>query len=116
MLGKLFGWLTGADVQKNLDHVAEGIDTFTFTEQEKSEAQMKIIEAKVAAVAKQSIARRIIAVAITAEALLLLNVTVALHLMGHIDQAVFVKALLVEFMLQPFLAVVAFYFLVYIKK
>jgi len=111
-----YSFLTGVDIQKTIDTVSSGIDYAVYTDQEKKEMQAKFVDAKLTALSKQSIARRIIAVGITAEALLLLNLTVALHLMGYIDHALFVKAVLIEFMLQPFLAVVAFYFLVEFKK
>lgn len=111
MLSKLTGWITGIDAQKSFDTVASGVDAVFYTDEEKAEMHKKIIDAKLVAISKQSIARRIIAVAITLEAILLVNVTVILHIMGLIGDATFVKALLVEFMLQPFLAVVGFYFL-----
>ena len=106
-----YSFLTGADVQKNIDYVADGLDAMVFTDEEKSVVQKQIVDAKLRAIEKASVARRIIAIAITVESILLVNATVALHLIGWVTEAQFVKALLIEFMLQPFLAVVGFYFL-----
>ena len=115
-MGKFFSWLVGADVQKTIDTVASGIDMAIYTDEEKAIVANKIIDAKIEAVGKQSIARRIIAVAITFNALVLVNVAVGLQLAGMITQAEFVLAILTGFLLNPFLAVVGFYFLVQFAK
>jgi len=109
-----YDFLTGVDVQKNIDHVASGIDMLVYTNEEKAIEYSKINDARLAAISKASVSRRVISIAITFEALLLVDATVALHLMGWVADAKFVETVLVEFMLQPFLAVVGFYFLAHI--
>jgi len=106
-----YSFLTGVDVQKTIDTVAKGVDYSIYTEQEQKEMNERFVAAKLTAIGKASVARRVIAIAITAESIILVNVTVALHLLGWSADAQFVKTLLIEFMLQPFLAVVGFYFL-----
>jgi len=116
MWNKLFGWITGADVQKTLDTVSAGIDMAFYTPEEKAIAGQKIVDAKIAAVSKQSIARRIIAVAVTLDFLFLLNVAVGLYLFGLIEQAKFILEVLKETLLQPFSIIMGFYFLVQLVK
>ena len=106
-----YDFITGVDVQKNIDHVASGVDMMFYTDEEKAIQMAKINEMRLRAIEKSSVARRVIAIAITFESLLLVNVAIVLRLMGLIQDSTFVLGVLTGFMLQPFLAVVGFYFL-----
>ena len=116
MFGKLFGWLSGVDAQKTIDTVASGVDMLIYTDEEKSIAGQKIIDAKLQAISKQSIARRVIAVAVTLNFLLLLNIAVGLQVFNHVEQATFIFTVLRDTLLQPFSIIMGFYFLVQMVK
>jgi len=116
MWGKLTGWLFGLDVQKSFDAISDKIDAGVYTEQEKAEQQQKVLDKRLEALGKQSIARRVLAIGITFHALMFLDVAVVLYLMHMVEEAEFVFKTLKEYLLQPWTAVIAFYLLVQFKK
>jgi hypothetical protein len=67
----LFGWITGnsKSAEKAVNGVVDGIDAMFFTEEEKSQANMKALELKIEfarATAGMSISRRIIVIVVSA--------------------------------------------------
>ncbi len=106
-----YSFLTGADVQKNIDYVAKGIDAMVFTDEEKSNANFALVKANLKALSTQSVARRIIAVAVVAEYFMLLNVAIVLYLAGMVEQAQFIFEVIRDAVKEPTNWVLGFYFM-----
>ena len=107
----MFGWLSGQDTQKNIDHAAKGIDAIFYTKEEKAEMGKSIIEIKVKAAAKQSMARRVIATVTVAVWAFLIVVGVIAKGFGAGGFADYTLNILKETVNQPHSIIVGFYFL-----
>lgn len=109
-----YDFILGTDVQKNIDHVASGVDAMFFTDEEKSVAHNKVIDYNLKALSTQSIARRVIAIAVVGEYFLLLNIAVGLQLYGTVESlanATFVFEIIKDAVKEPTNWVLGFYFL-----
>lgn len=114
----LFGWITGnsKSAEKAVDGVVDGIDAMFFTEEEKSQANMKALELKIEfarATAGMSISRRIIVIVVSAMWVLACVLLMALGLwMGkEAAQVKWMLELLKDVVNPPFMIIVGFYFL-----
>lgn len=107
----MFSWLSGQDTQKNIDHAAKGIDAVFFTKEEKAEMQKSIIQIKVKAAAKQSMARRAIATITVAVWAFLIIAAVLMNSFGADNKASFCLEVLKNTVNQPHSIIVGFYFL-----
>ena len=116
MFGKLGQWLLGIDAGKVFDTVANGIDKLNLTEQEKAELHADNVKAKIAAISRQSIARRIVAIVVTFNFVLLADCAIGLYIGGLRADAEMVFRVLKELFLQPFNIIIGFYFLVDIAR
>jgi hypothetical protein len=114
----LFGWITGSSksAEKAVDGVVNGLDAMFFTDEEKSQANMKALELKIEfarATAGMSISRRIIVVMVSTAWLLLVMLAAGLGLWLGKDaaQVTWLIELLTDVVMQPFSIIVGFYFL-----
>ena len=114
----IFSWITGSSksAEKAVDGVVSGIDAMFFTDEEKSQANMKALELKIEfarATAGMSISRRIIVVMVSSAWLLLVMLLAGLGVwLGKEAPAVdYLFRLLTDVVMQPFSIIVGFYFL-----
>lgn len=119
----LFSWLTGGGdtAGKVIDTVSNGLDMMFFTEEEKSQASLKVLDFRIRyaeATQKQSISRRIIATAVTAAWLLIIFIACVA---GYFDvsdgsYSEFLFNVLKDNINTPFEIILAFYFLAHIAS
>ena len=114
----MFGWLFGNSDSANkvVDGVVSGIDSMFFTDQEKSIASQKVLDFKIEYAKhtqNQSIARRVIAFAITGLWAILNLLAVALWFISE-PASKFIFEVLKENINVPFMIVVGFYFAAHI--
>lgn len=114
----LFSWLTGNSkaAETAVDGVVNGIDAMIFTDEERSQANMKALELKIEfarATAGMSISRRIIVVVVAGAWLFLVLLLAALGLwLGKEAEGVkYLFELLRDVVNEPFMIIVGFYFL-----
>ena len=114
----IFSWITGSSksAEKAVDGVVNGLDAMFFTDEEKSQANMKALELKIEfarATAGMSISRRIIVVMVSAAWLLLVILAAGLGLWHGKDaaQVTWLIELLTDVVMQPFSIIVGFFFL-----
>ena len=109
-----FSWLTGNSntAEKVVDGVSSGLDMMFFTDEEKSIASQKVLDFKIEyakATQNQSIARRVIAFAITGVWVFLNLLAVTLYFISEASSK-FIFEVLKENINTPFMIVVGFYF------
>ena len=116
-----FSFLSGKSktAEKVVDGVVDGLDAMFFTEEEKSQANLKVLEFKLqyaAATQGMSIARRVITFTISAAwlFLVLLTVVVGLTLGGDSAAVGFLMKIMTDVVMQPFSIIVGFYFLAHV--
>ena len=117
----IFSFLTGtsATAEKAVDGIVSGLDAMVFTDEEKSQASMKVLDFKLKyaeATQGMSISRRVIAFTISAAWLLLVLLTVAVGLIlgGKSDEVGFLMKIMTDVVMQPFSIIVGFYFLAHV--
>jgi hypothetical protein len=117
----IFSFLTGtsATAEKAVDGIVSGLDAMVFTDEEKSQASMKVLDFKLKyaeATQGMSISRRVIAFTISAAWLLLVVLTVAVGLIagGKSDEVGFLMQIMTDVVMQPFSIIVGFYFLAHV--
>lgn len=116
-IGKLFG--NEKAVTSAAKGIYNGVDAIVYTEEEKAEMRLKVlswVNEYMAATTGQNLARRLIAIVITALWAFLMLLGIALELLGLSDQSDYVLQMLVDNVLQPFSIVVGFYFLTHAIK
>lgn len=109
----------GDNVKKGMDLVGKGIDMAIFTSEEKSLANMKVLEWKLSwikATGAQSVARRFIAYLVTGLWISLVALACFLHLVGWVDKSDFLFETLRDVINPPFMIIVAFYFIANITR
>lgn len=116
MLASFFGRLFGTDaaMKKTLDAGIAAADAIVFTEQERAEMQKQMIHIVGEYMQKttsQDLARRVIALALVSQYLLLLNIGTALALWGTGEQAEYIFNILQDTMQNPLNIIIGFYFL-----
>lgn len=112
----MWDWLTGVDVQKNIDYAAAGIDKAFWTEEEKKDWEMKMATLKVEAAKGQSIPRRILAsVTVGVWAILILSGVIAKAWSGD-EFATYCFDVLKDTVQQPHSIILGFYFLKEVVK
>jgi len=114
-----FEWLFGApkSVEKAVDAVIATGDALFFTDEEKSVASQKILDWKIEyarVTQKQSIARRIIAVAVVAMWMIVGITVLVAKALGATEYASFTLTFLTDVVMQPFSIIVGFYFLAHL--
>lgn len=112
ILKTLFG-STDAAVQ-TAGTIAKGIDGLVYTDQEKADMRARSMDwfneyAKSSQ--GQNVARRLIAVLVVAQWLLLINLGVALRLVSWLDESEYVFNVLDNLVKEPFMLIIGFYFL-----
>ena len=117
----IFSFLTGtsATAEKAVDGIVSGLDAMVFTDEEKSQASMKVLDFKLKyaeATQGMSISRRVIAFTLCAAWLLLVLITVGIGLFfgGDSTEVKFLMKIMTDVVMQPFSIVVAFYFLAHV--
>jgi len=115
----IWSWITGGNVNNVIDKVSAGVDKAIFTDEEKSDAQKKVLDwtlEYVKATQYQSIARRIIALIVTSLWCLLIIVGVIAKAWHGDDLAKYVFNVISENVNEPFSIILAFYFLAHVVK
>ncbi len=119
----LFSCLTGNSgaAEKAVDGAVKGLDALFFTEEEKSQASMKLLELKVdyaKHTAFMSVSRRVIVVSVCAVWTLSVVLMLVLGLFFGVDSPMFqaIKTVLVDVVMQPFSIIVGFYFLAHVAS
>jgi len=114
-------FLTGqsSTAEKVVDGAISGIDAMFYTDEEKAQANQKILDWKLSyasATQGMSISRRVITFTISAAWLLLVLLTVVIGLLlgGESSEVTFLMKILVEVVMQPFSIIVGFYFLAHV--
>ncbi len=117
----LFSWLTGgSDVAgKAVDGVIDTLDALVFTDEEQSQANLKVLEFRIKfaeATQKQSISRRIIATIVTSAWLIILFAACGAGYYDVTDGSYseFLFNVLKDNVNDPFQIILAFYFLAHI--
>jgi len=116
-LASLFGG--GKTTEKIVDGVVNGADALFFTDEEKSQANQKILDFKlewVKATQGQNIARRLIAVIVAALWAFLVLCVVVAQAFGFASFSQFCADLLRDVVNNPFLMILGFYFLAHIAR
>jgi len=111
----LFG--SSKTTEKIVDGVVDGLDALVFTDEERSAANMKVLEFKLkyaATTQGQNVARRIIACGITLMWILVGLMYLALVLLGKPDMAKAVYDFLKDVVMTPFSIILGFYFLTHL--
>ncbi len=127
MLGSLIAgglsWLFGnsKSADKAVDTIADGLDNAFFTDQEKTNAGLKILDFKIRyaeATQNQSIARRVIAFIVSSLWALLVMVAVVTGFFndGEGSFSSFVFSVLDQVVNPPFMIVIGFYFAAHVVK
>lgn len=109
--GKIFG--SESALNKTIDGVYNGLDAVVFTDEERAEMRLKIVDHVGDYMQKtsgQNLARRLIALLLIAQYLLFLNVAVGLGLFGYHEQAKFIWEVITESLAMPVNLIVGFYF------
>lgn len=99
---------------KTAGTLAKGVDSLIYTDEEKAEARAKAMDwlsKYMEATQGQNIARRLIAVLVVIEWLLLINLGVALRLVSWLDESEYVFNVLDNLVKEPFMLIIGFYFL-----
>ena len=116
-----FSFLTGKSetAEKVVDGTINGLDAMFFTDEEKSQANQKILDWKLAyatATQGQSLSRRMIAFAVTAAWLATVFLLIGMGLaFGEESAAVeWLFRVLTEVINQPFMIIIGFYFLAHV--
>lgn len=110
-LGKLFG--TDEAMQKTLDAGISAVDKSVFTAEEKAELKAKMIVLVGDYMKKtsgQDLARRLIALVLVFQYIVLINSAIVLTLMGSDESGQFVFNVMVDTMQTPLNIIVGFYF------
>lgn len=98
---------------KTAGTIAKGIDSIVYTEQEKADHRAKAMDwlsKYMESTTGQNLARRMLALLVAVEWLLLVNLAVLLMLMGLQEKSDFVFKVLNEFVTEIFMMVMIFYF------
>ncbi len=114
-LASLFGG--GKTTDKIVDGVIDGVDAMFFTDEEKSVANQKVLDFKLEwmkATQGQNIARRIIAVGVTAMWLLAGLIILGAQAFGHVEFSKFAFTYLKDVVSTPFAIIIGFYFAAHI--
>jgi len=111
----ILSWIAtgGKTAEKAMDAIISTGDALVFTDEEQSAANLTILNATIEyqkATQGQNVARRLIALTVTALAVLLIAMIVAVRPISP-EYAEFIKSVLVEFVKEPFMIIIAFYFL-----
>lgn len=117
LLGTAFSWITGNSNSAN--KAMSAVDALVYTDEEKAVAGQKILDFKIEyakATQGQSVARRVIAVVITAMWACLNLLSVGLELGGLTEKSGFIASLLENDINPPFMIVIGFYFLAHVVK
>jgi hypothetical protein len=99
---------------KTAGTLAKGVDSLIYTDEEKADARAKAMDwlgKYMEATQGQNIARRLIAVLVVIEWLLLINLGVALRLFSWLDESEYVFNVLDNLVKEPFMLIIGFYFL-----
>lgn len=116
-LASLFGG--GKTTDKIVDGVLNGVDALVYTDEEKAVANQKILDFKLEwmkATQGQNIARRLIAVGVTALWVLCGLIILASQALGFSEFAKFVLTYLRDVVANPFMIVLTFYFAAHIMS
>jgi len=114
-LASLFGG--GKTTGKIVDGVLNGVDALVYTDEEKAVANQKVLDFKLEwmkATQGQNIARRLIAVGVTALWVLCGLIILASQALGFSEFAKFVLTYLRDVVANPFMIVLTFYFAAHI--
>lgn len=116
-----YSWLIGGSdtANKLIDNISSGVDAAFYTDEEKAQAQHKILEFKlrwVQATSGQNLARRIIAIAVTALWALIVLLAVFLVMFGQPSMMESLFKILAEVVSTPFSIIIGFYFLANIVR
>lgn len=118
ILGDLFSSKTIIDTAaKGVESAISGIDMLVFTDEEKSITNQKLLDWKLKyleATGAQNLARRYIAVVVTALWAFMVSSYVILGVFGLDEQAKFIYTALNDIVNPPFMIVAAFYFLAHV--
>ncbi len=109
------GWfiaIFGGEQKGLVEKVSGGLDALVFTDQEKSEMFLDYLRTT----SGQNVARRYGAVIIWLLFSILVLLTVALYLFGAVEQSKYVKGILTELVLEPFMLVNAFYYAAHLVR
>ncbi len=112
MLGWLLGSTKAADTARSA--IVDGVDAMFYTDEEKARAREKGFELWIEyqkATAPQNVARRLIALVVTAVWSLLILGAVLAHGLGAVDFAIYLRDVLRDLVIMPFGIVVTFYFM-----
>ena len=117
----LFSFLTGKSetAEKVVDGAISGVDAMFYTDEEKAQANQKILDWKLAyatATQGQSLSRRMIAFAVTAAWLFIVMLLVVSGLLNGKDSAAveWLFKVLTEVVNDPFMIIIGFYFLAHV--
>lgn len=119
MFGAITKWLAGDNTGKIVDGITSGLDKLVYTEEEKADTRVKILDFKLKwaeITANQSPARRMIALIVTAMWSVLIIVGVVAEALGKSEFAEYCFAVLSDNVNYSFLAIIAFYFAAHVLK
>jgi len=117
LLTSLFGG--GKTTEKIVDGVTNGIDAVFYTDEEKAVANQKILDFKLAwlkSTQGQNIARRLIAITVTAMWALLGLIILSAKALGYDEFSKFASDYMVNVVVDPFMIIIGFYFLAHLVK
>lgn len=116
-----FDWITGGGktAEKVVDGVSSGLDAMFFTDEEKSQANQKILDWKLKyfeATKSSNVTRRVIALMIVGLWVVLVVGMVISHGFGAVAYAEYLFKTLTDIVMQPFSIIIGFYFLAHVVR